>query len=134
MQNAANRAKTRWNAANYTQIKAYVAPETASAFKAACADARTSMNSVLSQLMADYCDKQVIKKSPNKAGADFLSTKGKRRKKHEELLGQYIKPRDAQEHANDNVPENFRGTENFEEAEEAVRMMDEAIEILEGIY
>jgi hypothetical protein len=134
MQNAVNSAKTRWNAANYTQIKAYVAPEIASAFKAVCADAGISMNSVLSQFMIDYCDKQAIGKSSKKTEPDFLSTKSKRRKKHEELLSQYIKLRDAQELANGNVPENFRETENFEEAEETVRMMDEAIEILEGIY
>ena len=132
MSTAANRAKTKWNAANYVQIKSYVDPDVATSFKAACAAANVSMNSVLSQFMANYCDMQKVKKPVKET--DFISTNRKRRKKHEELLQQYIQLRDAQEEANDNVHENFRNTENFEAAEERVAMMDEAIEILEGLY
>jgi len=129
---AANRAKNKWNSENYTQIKAYVNPEIATAFKAACVDAGISVNSVLSQYMANYCDMQTSHKPT--LTADFLSTKRNRRKKHEELLRQYIQLRDAQERANDNVHENFRETEKFEISSEIVSMMDEAIEILERIY
>jgi hypothetical protein len=68
---AANQAKTKWNSENYTQVKAYVAPEIASAFKAACAAAGVSMNSKLSQFMADYCNTQA--KKPAKT-TDFVST------------------------------------------------------------
>jgi len=132
MSKAANTAKTMWNAANYTQIKAYVAPNTASSFRAACAAAGVSMNSVLSQFMADYCVLQ--KRDRPKHVSDFLSTNRKRRKRHEELLGHFIQLRDAQESANGNVLENFRNTEIFEAAEERVAKMDEAIEILEDIY
>jgi len=132
MGNAANSAKTRWNAANYTQVKAYVSHDIAFAFKTACEAAGVSMNSVLSQFMADYCDMPTSNKPTSET--DFLSTNKKRRKKHEELLHQYILLRNAQESANDNVHENFRNTENFEAAEERVTMMDEAIEILESIY
>jgi hypothetical protein len=132
MINAANRAQTKWNAANYTQIKAYVAPDVASAFKAACASAGVSMNSVLSQFMAGYCGLQTSRKASDKA--DFTSSNRKRRKKHEELLSQFIQMRDEQESANDNVHENFRNTENFEASEERAAKMDEVIEILEGIY
>ena len=132
MSKAANSAKTRWNAANYTQVKAYVAPNTASAFRAACAAGGVSMNGVLSQFMADYC---VIQNGDKpKHEADFLSTNRKRRKMHEELLTHFVQLRDAQEFANDNVHENFRNTESFEAAEERVAKMDEAIEILQCIY
>jgi len=132
MGNAANRAKTKWNAANYTQIKAYIDPDIASAFKAACTAAGASMNSVLSQFMADYCDMHTSQK-PAKV-IDYVSTNRKRRKKHEELLRQYIQLRDAQECANENVHENFHNTESFEASMERVAKMDEAIEILEGLY
>ena len=132
MGNATNSAKTRWNAANYTQVKAYVAPDIASAFKAACAAAEVSMNSVLTQFMVDYCGLQTSKKTAKET--DFVSTNRKRRKKHGELVCQLIQLRDAQEYANDNVQENFRNTENFEASEERVAKMDEAIEILETVY
>jgi len=132
MSKAANRAKTRWNAANYTQVKAYVPPETASAFKAACANAKVSMNGALSQLIADYCGTQ---SDINAAGAtDFVSTNRKRRKKHEELLRQYMQLRDAQASANENVYENLRNTEQFEAAEARLDKMDDVIELLEDIY
>jgi len=132
MGNAANSAKTRWNAANYTQIKSYVAPDIASAFKAACAAAEVSMNSVLSQYMAEYCGMRINKKAVKVT--DFVSTNRKRRKKNEELLSQLIQLRDAQERANYNVHENFRDTEHFEAAQERVAKLDEVIEILEDLY
>ena len=132
MGNASNMAKTKWNAANYTQIKAYVNPDIASSFKAKCADSCVSMNMVLSQFMADFCGTQINKKP--KKSADFLSTSQKRRKKFDELLNQLKQIRDAQENANDNVHENFRNTATFEEAEECVTKLDEAIDILDEIY
>jgi len=47
--------KQRWNSAHYTQLKISVAPELASAFKAACAADNVSMVSTLSQFMTKYC-------------------------------------------------------------------------------
>lgn len=132
MSKAANQAKTRWNSANYTQVKAYVDPEIASAFKDMCAAAGVSMNSTLSQFMADYCNMQT-KKNPVKA-TDSVSTNRKRRKENEGLMRQLMRLRDAQECANDNVHENFRNTEKYEASLERVEKMDEAIEILEDIY
>lgn len=65
---------------------------------------------------------------------ELFSTKAKRRKMHEKLLREFILLRDAQAHANENVPVNFRETDGFDEAEEIVNMMDDAIDILEDIY
>lgn len=132
MSKATNKAKTKWNTANYTQIKAYVDPEVASAFKAACAAAGVSMNSRLTQFMDDFCNVQAMK-NPAKA-ADYVSTNRKRRKRHDELVGELMLLRDAQECANDNVHENFRNTDNYEASVERVAKMDEAIEILGDIY
>ena len=132
MGTSATKSKQRWNSANYTQVKAYVAPEIASAFKVSCAVSGTSMNSELTQFMSDYCGTQASKKIAK--GTDFLSTSKKRRKKFDELLYQLKQLRDAQEDANENVHENFRSTTNFEESLERVTKMDEAIDILDGIY
>ena len=132
MGTSATKSKQRWNSANYTQIKAYVAPEIASAFKVACVASGTSMNSELTQFMSDYCGTQ--KRQKVAKDTDFLSTSKKRRKKFDELLYQLKQLRDAQENANENVHENFRSTTNFEESLERVTKMDEAIDILDDIY
>jgi hypothetical protein len=124
--------KVKWNSANYTQIKAYLPHDVATAFKATCATAEVSMNSVLCEFIVDYCDMR--KSSIKVQEPDFTSTNRKRRKKHEELLRLFIQLRDAQEYANDNVHDNFRNSESYEAAEERVDNMDEAIEILENIY
>jgi hypothetical protein len=42
--------------------------------------------------------------------------------------------RDAEEQAMENIPENLRSAGPFDEAEERVQSMDEAIAILEGLY
>ena len=131
MGNVANQAKTRWNAKNYTQVKVSVDPNIATAFKAACESAGVSMASELSRLMASYSESQV---PPKKVVSDFVSTKKKRRRKIQDIICDLTQIRDAQEWANENVPNNFRDLENFEAAEESVVLLDEAIEILEGVY
>ena len=131
MPEAANRAKTKWNAANYAQVKAYVDPGVASAFKAACGAACASMNSVLTQFMADYCRAQ---SSGQAESAGVPSTKRKRRARHNELLRQLVQLRDEQERANGNVHENFRCTEAYGAAEESVLLTDEAIDLLRSVY
>jgi hypothetical protein len=131
MGSAANQAKTRWNAKKYTQVKVSVAPEVASAFKAACEVAGVSMASELSQLMVNY---SAIQATKQKAVTDFVSTRKKRLRKIRDIIRDLKQIRDAQEYANDNVPDNFRDTENFEASEETVAMLDDVIETLEGIY
>ena len=130
MPKSSNSAKTKWNAANYTQIKAYINPELASKFKSICKAAGVSVNSVLTQFIANHCAEQTHKK----VTADPLSTKKKRRNKLHHLIDELKQIRDTQQNANDNVPDNFRDSEAFEVSEESVEKLDEAIEILEGIY
>jgi len=49
-----NTVKDRWNASHYTQIKVSVNPDTATAFKEACAVNGVSMASILSEFMDEY--------------------------------------------------------------------------------
>jgi hypothetical protein len=130
MGTSATKSKLRWNSAHYTQVKAYVAPDIASAFKAACLASGSSMSSELAIFMTNYCQMQ----QKHTRATDFLSTKAKRHRAHEELLRKLILLRDAQEQANNNVPDNFQDTDGFEVAVEIVNKMDDAIEILESIY
>ena len=131
MSKAANRVKTKWNAANYRQIKVSVDPDIAVAFQTACNAADVSMASVLSAYMSDYCKVPLNKPTPPEVD---LSTKKKRCKVLAALINQLVQVRDAQEHAKDNIPESFQGSTVYTSAEECIALMDEAIGLLEGVY
>jgi len=131
LSNATTRAKTKWNSAHYVQIKVSVPPETAEAFKAACAAAGVSMASELSRFMADYSATPITKKT---AAANPVSSKKKRRNTARAAILMLEQVRDAEEQAMDNTPENFRGSDSYAESEENSSLLDEAIGILERIY
>ena len=129
--NAATRAKARWNASNYVQIKVSVYPEIADAFKAACAVGGVSMASELTRFMAEYSAVPIIKKA---AAAIPVFSKKKRRNTIRALILQLEQIRDAEEEAMDNTPENFRKSDSFTASGESPSKLEEAIEILEDIY
>ena len=126
---AATQSKQRWNAAHYTQVKISVAPEVASAFKAACAGYGVSMANVLSKHMAEYSD--IAGKS--KRNPEY-ATKRQRRAAVKSIMGQLVLIRDAQERCRDNIPENLQDSDIYEVADESVSMLDEAIDLLGSIY
>jgi hypothetical protein len=131
---AANKAKTKWNAEHYSQIKISVAPELAAAFQSACASAGVSMTAALSKYMAEFSALTVkVQKCRPPVGV-IVSTKEKRRKLLKNMLLQMEKIRDAQERAMDNIPENFHGSDSYEAAEESLALMDEVIDLLGAIY
>lgn len=131
MSEAANRAKTKWNARHYKQVKVSVATDLAASFQAACAASGLSMAGVLAAYMAEYCGAAAKESTPH---APDLSTKRKRRQVLREIINQLSRVRDAQEQARDNIPEGLQGSHAFESAEESVAAMDEAIDLLEGVY
>jgi len=131
MGKAANRAKTKWNASRYKQIKVSVAPEIAAAFKLACEIAGVSMAGEISRFMSEYsatCKKLTL--TPE----EDLSTRRKRRKVFVGMTCQMERLRDAEMYSHDNVPENLRGSSAYEEDEERISRMDEVLELLETIY
>lgn len=124
---AENQAKTRWNANHYTQVKISVAPEVASAFKAACAASNVSIAGQLSQLMADYSG-TAAKRKPEYA------TKRQRRTAIKAIRQQMERIRDAEERCRDAIPENLQGSAVYDKADECVSLLDEAIELIGSIY
>jgi len=135
LSSAATKAKAKWNSANYAQIKVQVRPEVAVSFKAACASAGISMAGELSRFMAEYGAAAPSQKTGNKIEEAYsVSTKKKRSKAVRLLIDKLGQVRDAEEQAMENTPENFRGSESFEASEERVSSIDEALEILEGLY
>ena len=136
MSKASNRAKTKWNASNYTAVKAAVHPEVAASFKAACAAADESMASVLSRLMAEYAkvtapDRGTGAKAP---GMDPASTMKRRRNTVRAVAALLEQVRDAEERFIANAPENLQSASIYEDAEQYVSVLEEAIEQLGGIY
>ena len=136
MPNAATKAKARWNAANYVQIRVSVRPDVAGAFKAACAAAGVSMACELSQFMAEYAAVTAANKSASMKteGADPLSTMKKRRKTIRAVTELLEQVRDAEGRFIDNAPENLQSAPIYETAEQYVSVLDDVIEQLRGIY
>ena len=132
--NAASKARAKWNSVNYDQVKVSVYPEIASSFKAACIASGVSMASVLSQFMTEYGATTVAKRSEKKASLSSLSTKKNRSNTVRKLTHMLIQVRDAEEEVMDNIPENLRGAGLFDEVDERIQSLSEAIDILESIY
>jgi len=131
LSDTANRAKTKWNAEHYTQIKVSVDPVIAAAFKTACEKAGRSMAGVLSQLMAEY---STAAKESRPAAVDTVSTRRKRRNSVNSLILQMEQIRDAEVNYQSNIPDNLRGSSRFEAAEQSISVLDEVIELLGEIY
>jgi hypothetical protein len=123
-------AKTRWNAAHYTQVKASIDIEIASAFKLACEVAGVSMASQISRFMAEYAGTP----EKGKPNTGLLSTRRKRRDKIKSIISLIGQVRDAEEGYKDRIPENLQGSIRYETAEEYLSAMDDAIELLESAY
>ena len=90
MGKAANKAKTKWNALHYQQVKAFVLPEIAISFKAACAASNASMASILSRLMTEYSGSAIQKNSTiqKRTGASPFATRARRRNTVSKLANQ----------------------------------------------
>lgn len=131
MSNAANRAKTKWNAEHYKQVKVFVDPVIAAAFKTACDRSGRSMAGELSHFMAEY---SAAAKECRPAAADTVSTRSKRRKSVNALILQMEQIRDAEVLYQSNIPDNLRNSSRYEAAEQSISVMDDVIELLGEIY
>jgi hypothetical protein len=129
MSKAANQAKTRWNASNYTQVKAHINPQIAAEFKAACTASGVSMAEKLSQLMSEYAGV----KAKGKTQRSYV-TKRQRRAAMKLIISQLEGIKNAEENSCANIPESFHGTEAYETAEHCVSQLEEALELLASIY
>ena len=131
MGNASNRAKTKWNASHYKQQKFSVDPEIAAAFKTACETAGVSMASEISRFMVEY---SATKPKQKAASVEDMSTRRKRRKIVVAMTLLLESVMHAEMSSHDNVPENLRNSIAYEENEERISAMEEALELLGSIY
>jgi len=137
---ARNKQKQAWNAANYTQIKISVSPEIAMAFKASCGEADISMAKAITEFMAQYCRKEA--KPPEKSPKEkrltnegpSRTTRHQRRNSVKSYIQGLEKIKEAEEASRDNIPLNLQGSEVYENAEETISLLEEAIDLLISAY
>jgi hypothetical protein len=135
MSKASNKAKSKWNASHYKQVKASVRPEIADNFKAACAASGISMAGALSSMMANHLGMIAALRNDSKNVApDAAANRSKRRKTVRAVTALLEQVRDAEERFIDNAPENLQSAPVYEDAREYVSTLDEAIQLLDGIY
>ena len=127
---SSTQAKQRYNARNYKQVKVSVKPEIAVAFKSACEASNVSMAGELSLFMEKYSDI-----CANKGGySPDLSTRRKRRNAVNDIIRLLLRVRDNEERCRDNIPENLSTGAAYENAEESISIIDEAISLLDSAY
>jgi len=129
-----NDARTQWNAKQYTQVKVYVRPDVAARFKAACAARGVSLAAVISRAMIDYCGEKPVKKLKASVPAPDYSTRGKRRTALRYYAEQVEAIRDAEETYRDNIPETLQGGQRYDDADQTVQALDEAIDALSRAF
>ena len=129
-----NDARTQWNAKQYTQVKVYVRPDVSANFKATCAARGESMASVISRAMIEYSGKKPGKKQSAKTTAPDYSTRGKRRAALRYYSEQIEAIRNAEENYKDNIPETLQGGQRYDDADNTVEALDEAVDALSRAF
>jgi hypothetical protein len=111
-------------------MKVSLKPETAAAFKTACAANDVSMTSVISQFIAQYCGIATKKGgySPD------LSTKRQRRAALRSIIHLLDRIKTNEEQYQDNIPDNLQGSMVFQTAEDTISALNDAIDLLETAY
>ena len=130
MGKTSNAAKQKWNASHYVQVKFSVKPETAAAFKAACASAGDTMASVLSAFMLRHAGKP---NEQNTAPVNVKTLKDRRKTAIyvHNIIAALI---DAEEMFYKNAPANLRDSERYDMAQERVDRLEEALAAIDAVY
>jgi hypothetical protein len=85
----------------------------------------------ISRFMAEYSAVKTQAKAPP---SEDLSSRRRRRKAVSEMALQMGRVLDAETRSHDNVPENLRGASAYEDDEERISVIEEAVELLSSIY
>ena len=113
------------------QLKIWVEQDTAAAFKAACAAVDISMSGEISRFMAERA--KIIKQSQNKIEKK-IENRGGRRNEVKAIIQKLEEIRDAEDNYKQNIPVNLTGGPAYEAAEQAVDLMDQAIDLLRDAF
>ena len=130
MGRTSTQAKQEWNSRHYSQVKVSINPDTAAAFKAACAAAGVSMASAISCFMESYSHTATQKNGY----APELCTRRQRRAALANLVQQIERIRDNEELYRGRIPENLQSSDVYGTAEQCVASLDEALELLASAF
>ena len=113
------------------QLKILIDDQLASAFKAACRKSGVSMAKELSRYMEKYVG---MAGKTHQKGPVRTVTRRDRRSAMLILVSMLTIIRDAEEAYCEAIPENLKNGSAYDDAEQAVCMMDEAIAVLIQVY
>ena len=130
MGKTSNAAKQKWNASNYTQVKFSTKPETAAAFKAACATAGDSMAGVLSRFMLGYVGQPALQNQP----PVIVKTLKDRRKTAVFVHNIITALLEAEERYVDNAPDNLSDSPRYEMAQERISQLQDVLAAMDAVY
>lgn len=117
----------------FKQIKISVAPELAESFKSACLNAGVSMAAEISKFMSDRIGvlSSIAHKNANKSNID---TRGKRRRQISLIVIQLEAIMIKETAYLEKIPENLMASQAYENAEQSVDALEQAIELLKESY
>ena len=130
MGRTSNAVKQRWNEGNYTQLKVWVPPGVAAAFKAKCKACNISMAGELTRFMNGGADQG----HAGKGAAPVIATRPQRRRAVEEIVQGLHRVLEAENEYIDSMPPGIRESVRREAADEAVGALEEALEALGRAY
>lgn len=110
-------------------MKVSVDSELAEGFKLVCAAEGVSMTDEISRFMEARTGVRRYGQNPGR-----ISTRRRRRKAVRDIIIFLHSVADAEETYRDNIPENLRGGDAFDAAEEAIEAINEAVALLEGAF
>lgn len=130
MGKTSNAAKQKWCSSHYSQVKISTSPETAAAFKAACAAAGETMAGVLSRFMLKYAG-QPDGQSGQPVKVKTLKDRRKTAAAARNVIAALL---EAEEGCVSNAPENLADSPRYEMAQERADKLQEALEALDEAY
>ena len=115
------------------QLKVSVEPDLAESFKAACLAAGVSMVSEISDFMAERTN-TLVKIAEKSIKQSSYETRRKRRRHVGSIILQLEAIKDFEDDYRSNIPENLQNGPAYENAEQAVDYLEQAIELLRDTY
>jgi len=123
-------AKHKWNSQHYTQVKVFVLPEIAQAFKERCKADGVSMAATLSRFMSGMTSSNNF---PQKS-VSGVETRPQHRKTLDKLIRQAEMILAAETEYRDRIPENLRSSNRYDAADDAVVALESALDYLRDVY
>lgn len=130
MGRTSNTAKQRWNEENYTQLKVWVSPEIAAAFKRKCKAGNVSMASELIRFMAGGSSQGRTGKATSLA----IATRPQRRRAVKSILQELQDILEAEAEYIDNMPPGVKESVRRDAADDTAEALEEALEALSRAY